>query len=147
MFRLLGLAALIGVAWALFRRKPHGGGGPPRGRKTETTIVIGGTPAAPVVTQLPEPLDANTGDKLEWEVINRSGGTQEISLEKFNRKGTPAGRPPLDKNDADRRVRTGGTAVIKDRVRSNAQGGSYKYSIFLNGTEAVDPDIEIHEFA
>ncbi len=146
MFRLLGLAALIGAAWALFRRKPRGVA-PPHGRKTDTTIVIGGTPTAPIVTQHPEPLDANTGDKLEWEVINRSGGTQEISLEKFNRKGSPAGRPPLERTDADRRVRTGGTAVIKDRVRANAQGGSYKYSIFLNGAEAVDPDIEIHEFA
>ncbi len=146
MFRLLGLAALIGVAWALFRRKPRGAA-PPHGRKTETTMVIGGTPTAPIVTQHPEPLDANTGDKLEWEVINRSGGPQEISLEKFNRKGSPAGRPPLERTDAERRVRTGGTAVIKDRVRPNAQGGSYKYSIFLNGAEAVDPDIEIHEFA
>ena len=150
MFRFLGLAALIGAAWALFRRKPrrHGsGGGPPQPeQRTRTAIVIGGSATAPVITLLPQRLSARRGAELTWDVTNRTGASQEISLEKFTRvSGPPPAHAPLTKSDAERRVRTDSAAIITDRVRGNASGGTYKYSIWLNGSEAVDPEIVIQE--
>lgn len=148
MFRLLSVAALIGVAWAMFRRRPktqEAAGHMKDTKKTRTTIVIGGSAGAPVVTRLPERLVAARGDELLWDVENETGAAQEISLEKFIRASGPPKEPPLTKSDADRRIQASSTGTIRDKVRDYAEGGTYKYSIWLNGKEAVDPEILIKE--
>jgi hypothetical protein len=148
MFRLLSLAALIGVAWALFRRQPKGqeaAGIMSEAKKTRTRIVIGGNAGAPVITRLPERLVAARGDELVWDVQNDTGAAQEISLEKFTRAGRPSKEPPLAKSDVERRVKAESTAAIRDQVHPRAEAGSYKYSIWVNGKEAVDPEVLIKE--
>jgi hypothetical protein len=114
-------------------------------KKTRTTIVIGGSAGAPIITRLPERLVAARGDELSWDVENETGEEQEISLEKFVRAQGPPKEPPLTKSDVERRVKAGSTGAIRDKVRDYAEAGSYKYSIWLNGKEAVDPEVVIKE--
>jgi hypothetical protein len=146
MFRFLAVAAAVAVGvWAVLRRaRSQPAAGPFR---TSTTIVIGGTAAAPAITRLPERLVARRGDELVWNVRNDTGATQEISLRGFTGAGDPAAQPPLEKTDADRRLHAGPAGAIRDRVRANAAAGTYKYDIWLNGQLAVDPEVVIYEGA
>ena len=145
MFRFIGIAVgvAVGVWLALRRRLPVGGG--PRSPKTRTTIVIGGSPSAPRITQLPELLRAPRREPLVWDIRNHTGAPQEISLRGFKERTNPGAPPPLEKRDVDRSVRAGQSAEIRDRVRGNAAAGTYKYDIWLNGVLAVDPDVVIYE--
>lgn len=140
MFRLLSLAALIGVAYALFRRQPGGQDADAVNvpKKTRTTIIIGGSSGAPIIARLPEPLVAARGDELLWHVENETGRTQEISLDRFVKAGGPSNQPPLTKPDVERRVKAESTGEIRDKVRDDAETGRYTYSIWLNGKEAAD---------
>ena len=147
MFRLLSLAAMIGVAYALFRRQPSGKGpdtidGP---KKTRTAIIIGGSSGAPVIAPLPERLVAARGDELLWDVENQTGGTQQISLEGFVKASGPTNQPPLTKPDVERQVKVESTGAIRDKVRDDAEAGSYVYSIRLNGEKAADNELVVKE--
>lgn len=145
MLRLLGLAALIAAAWAVWRRKARFVG--PRVSRPRTRIVIGGTATEPRITQPTPDLVATYGEHVFWDITNDSGAPQEICLKKFVRKGAPAKERPLEKEDHQRCRTVEATGEIKDmiRPRGSAEKGIYKYSIFLNGNEAVDPDIEIYD--
>lgn len=143
MFRLLIAAAAVAVgAWALLRKKGLLHGHP---RTTRTTIVIGGSASHPVITREPTTLNAHRGEELIWDVRNETNAPQEISLRNFKRRGEPPPGPPLEKSDDQRKVRVDQTAELRDRVRGNAKGGTYKYDIHLNGQVAVDPDVVIWE--
>lgn len=113
--------------------------------KTSTTIVIGGSATAPVITTEPEQLVARRGNELEWLVENTSGRAQEIALVGFSPANGSAASHPLEKPDADRKTTLETTGTIRDRVRGNAAAGTYKYEIWLNGAMAVDPEVVIRE--
>lgn len=113
--------------------------------KTSTTIVIGGSPEAPVITAEPEQLVARRAHDLEWLIENTSGRAQEISLVGFSHTGGAPLPHPLEKSDHDRKTTLETSGVIRDRVRGNAAAGTYKYEIWLNGAMAVDPEVVIRE--
>ena len=144
MFRLLGLAALIAAAWALWRRQPQTGGAV-RVSNTRVKIVIEGTPDAPRIKEPVADMSATFNEPVFWEVVNQSGAPQDICLVQFIRKGTPAKVPPLVKSDPQRCDHVVTTRVIPDTVRpqGDAEVGLYKYNINLNGKLALDPDLEI----
>ncbi len=113
--------------------------------KTNTTIVIGGRPEAPAITNEPEQIVARRASELEWRVENASGREQEIALINFSRTSGPQTGHPLEKDDRNRKARVDRNGVIHDRVRGNATPGTYKYEIWLNGVMAVDPEVVIRE--
>jgi hypothetical protein len=145
MIQWLGVVVAVGLGVvALLRlRKPHGGGG--YATRTRTTIVIGGTASAPAIVRQPERLAARRGEELVWDISNTSGAPQEISLRGFKDQHNPGAPQPVEKNDSDRTVRIDQNGEIRDRVRGQARGGTYKYDIWLNSALAVDPEVVIYE--
>lgn len=103
---------------------------------------IGGQPKAAVT---PSVLVAYRGDEVIWDVICDEGGI-EVQIGRF--KSKPAGKqPPWAKGDVDRKVTTqpGGGVSVGDMVRNDASAADYKYSILLDGTEVLDPEVRIRE--
>jgi hypothetical protein len=137
MFRFLIVAAAVAAgAWALIRKhfKPE---------KTHTTIVIGGAPSNPVITQQPETLYARPGRLLTWQVQNNNAAPQKIELRGFRKDNIPGGSRAAD--DTGATVPAGDTDRLSTRVHGNARKGDYKYDIDLNGQLALDPDVVIWE--
>lgn len=140
MFRLIGFAVAAAVgAWLVVRRKRFG---PPKPR-TSTTIVIGGSGQHPIITRQPDTLVAKRGQELVWEIRNETNDAQTIGLRGFGKKDPPPAGPLFGNKETS--VPAGRTGEIRDRVTGTAVRGTYKYSIFLNGVEAVDPDVIIYE--
>lgn len=144
MFRLIGIAVAAAVgAWWFLRKKPDAAG--PRSSKTDTTIVVGGSGKKPHISQQPDTLEARKGEQLTWAITNETDGTQEVGLRGFHRDNNPAKEKLL--KDQNVIVAPGRTEEIRVRIAGDAKKGTYKYSIDLNGAEAVDPDVVIYEGA
>ena len=82
------------------------------------------------VNAAPETLSARAGDVVDWTVVDATGGKGQIEIKW--KDGTPLKEEPKAFGRAARA-----------RVRRGAKRGIYRYSIWLDGVEVFDPEIEI----
>lgn len=134
-----GVAAVL--LWKRYRRGPGGGTGA-MPSTLEATIILGGTPAAPIVAQCPAVLDAKRGEQIRWKILDPEVTGAEVWLTNFKPKGSSTKKDPLDGPD-DRRKNKHQPREIRDKVKRAADEGKYDYEIWLNGRMAADPDIII----
>lgn len=90
-----------------------------------------GTSKQPIVSTTPEHLYVRRGEIVEWTVVNGTGQRGEVTFQWD--KPNPLEGQSLEKF----------TRRASDTVRKDAKKGVYKYSVFLNGRKAFDPEIEI----
>lgn len=105
---------------------------------------IGGQPVVVGVT--PSIQMAYRGDEVIWDIICDEDGI-EVQIGGFTPKAALAAKQPWKKTDADRKTKTkqDGSASIGDEVTDDADPGDFEYSITLNGSLALDPEVRIRE--
>jgi hypothetical protein len=101
------------------------------------------------VSYSPETIEASISarDFVIWRVTNQSGADVKVCVKGFKREHDNSCEDPLDDDDRNhgkcRKVPERDNDRIKTQVKKSARKGVYKYSIFLNDREAVDPRLSI----
>lgn len=153
---VLGLVGAISVLLLLFRRKKEF----MRAVK-DVHIVLGPTKDGCGATVHPNEvkLSKSGGDVVRWNITNPSecagtacDGQVEVCVDKWGFNPSNPG-PPWDPSEPPvkppstgrfcREVRPGQTKHLPAQVKQNARDGYYKYSVFVDGREAVDPIVRV----
>ncbi|MFQ5740779.1 MAG: hypothetical protein ACE5JX_17385 [Acidobacteriota bacterium] len=114
--------------------------------RIERTIALGQDEQGQcIVTASPTLIrSAKRNFRIVWNVVNQcqepvTVGVGNFKLKRNNRPGNPLelGSSPT--------VPAGGTSRLEGRVKvlPSSQLGTYKYDILLDGTVAVDPELEV----
>ncbi|MBA2303040.1 MAG: hypothetical protein H0W08_10440 [Acidobacteria bacterium] len=86
-------------------------------------------------------------DFVIWRVKNLSEERVTVCVKGFKTVDNNTCEDPLDDVDHDRgkcrNVPDEGSRDIRSQVKKSARKGTYKYSIFVNDREAVDPRLSI----
>jgi hypothetical protein len=136
---VLAAVAFFGVLLRFLRGKPPLG--PPAA--IHVTIIVSGPSGVWTATQRPDKFKARKGDKIVWDIEFEKGAEGvEVSLRNFKHKEKPHIPDPFEGNVNDRKNRPD-TKKIRDKVKSHAETGPYKYDIHLDGRLALDPEIMI----
>ena len=131
--------AIGGLLWFLKKRLGHG-------RPHEGSITV--RPNGTDVSYDPETFtDVSRGDIVLWRLKNESSRRVEVCVTRFVNETTGENEDPLEDLGKEggkcRRLHGGGRGTIPTKVRGSATLGTYKYSIYLDGREAVDPRLAI----
>ncbi len=139
---LTGAGVVAGLALLFVFCKKRGG--PPNEVFADITVQANGT-----VSYHPETIDdASIGNRdfVIWRVKNLSRDRVKVCVTKFKNENHGTLEDPLDDVDGQdkcRKVPAGDSRNIRTQVKRSARKGYYKYSIFLNDAEAVDPRLSI----
>lgn len=139
---LTGAGILAVIAGLIFFFKKRGGHSS-RPHFASITVLSNGTD----VDYSPETIKGvsrGRGDTVVWRITNESGREVEVCVGGFKNESTGVDDEddPL-MGDKCRRVRPGHQSTLPRRVRRDANCGTYKYSIYLDGREAKDPRLAI----
>ncbi len=138
---VLAAVAFFGVLLRFLRGKPLG----PPDRKTHVKILVGKDGTTPVVRRCPERLVTLPNDDVEWEVEFEPGVAGiEVWMRDFKHSDQSI-LDPFQGPVADRKTKASSPKKIKDKVKPKPQVklGLYKYTVYLNGNPADDPEIMI----
>ncbi len=101
------------------------------------------------IIEPPRLISAWKKDKITWGILNLGDRRHKVSLGSFApvhpsvlKPAQPVSFPGGHKSMW---VGPGEIGSIKAVVKSNASAGKYKYNIFIDGTLAVDPELEIEQ--
>jgi len=140
---VLAAVAFFGVLLRILRGKPLG----LPDRKTHVKILVGKDGTTPVVRRCPERLVTLPNDDVEWEVEFEPGVSGiEVWMRDFKHTDH-GGLDPFQGSVADRKTKASSPKKIKDKVKPKllVKLGLYKYTVYLNGNPADDPEIMIKE--
>jgi hypothetical protein len=141
---LTGVGFVAGVVLLfVFFGKRHKGA---RERFADVTVHDNGTS----VSYSPETIEdasIRRRDFVIWRVENQSRERVKVCVQRFKNLGNNQFEDPVEDVEHGhgkcRHVPAGGFRKIRTQVRHSARKGTYKYSIFLNDVEAVDPRLAI----
>lgn len=78
----------------------------------------------------PETLTVSPGDIVDWTVVDAAGAPARVEIRWKERTPLKEEPKPFERS-------------ARVRVRRKVEPGKYRYSIFVNGVELFDPEIEI----
>jgi plastocyanin len=82
------------------------------------------------VSASPETLTVCAGDIVDWTVVDATGGQARVEIRWKERTPLKEEPKPFPR-------------TARARVRRKVEPGKYRYSIFIDGVEMFDPEIEI----
>jgi hypothetical protein len=142
----VGVALVAGgvlLAWLLKKKMPMH-----VFRVHERDVVVGDKSGRCGLRRSPSPvrLSKPRGDQLHWILWNEGGpcGSQvEIWMTNWSPRNPLEDRGDHPEQPFKRRVQKGAPVRMPAHIRQDAEAGTYRYDVFVNGQLAEDPMLEI----